>query len=62
MYGSGTIIWRKKERSRTRAVEMGNLRGLLGIRKMDGVPNAWIKELCGVTKGIDERINEAVRW
>ena len=28
---------------------MDNLRGLLGISRMDKVPNAWIKELCGVT-------------
>ena len=27
-------------------VQMENLRGLLGIRKMDRVPNAWIRELC----------------
>ena len=27
------------------------------------VPNARIRELCGVTKGVDERINEGVlRW
>ena len=28
-----------------------NLRGLLGIRKMDRVPNAWIRELGGLKKG-----------
>ena len=42
MYGS------EKERSRVKAVQTGNLRGLLGIRIMDRVPNAWIRELCGV--------------
>ena len=31
---------REKERSRSRAVQMENLRGLLGIRRMDKVPNA----------------------
>ena len=35
MYGSKTIICREKERSRIRAVQMDNLRGLLGIRRMD---------------------------
>ena len=35
MYGSETMLWREKERSRLRAVRMDNLRGLLGIRKMD---------------------------
>ena len=42
---------------------MDNLRGLLVIRGMDRFPNAWIKELCGVKKGLDERIDEGVlRW
>ena len=50
MYGSETVIWKEKERSRIRAVEMDNLRGLLGIRRMDGIPNSQIRELCGVMK------------
>ena len=41
---------------------MDNLRGLLGIRRMDRVPNAWIRELCRVKKGLDERIDEGVLW
>ena len=40
--------------------EMDNLRGLLGIRRMDRVANARIRELCGVKKGLDEMINEDV--
>ena len=37
--------------------------GLLGIRRMDKVPNAQIRELCGVKKGVDESIDEGVlRW
>ena len=52
-----------KKRSRIRAVQMNNLRVLLGIRRMDRVPNEWIRELCGMTKGVDERIDEDVlRW
>ena len=39
---------------------MDNLRGLLGIRRMDRVPNAWIRELCEVKKGQDERIDEGI--
>ena len=39
---------------------MGNLRGLLCIRKMDKVPNALIRQLCWVTKGIDEKIDEGI--
>ena len=30
---------------------MDNLRGLLGIRRMDTVPNARIRELYGMMKG-----------
>ena len=45
------MIWKEKERSRIRAVQIDNFRGLLGISKMDKEPNAQIGELCGVTKG-----------
>ena len=41
---------------------MDNLRGLLSIRRMDRVPNAWIRELYGVTKGLDERIDGVLPW
>ena len=42
---------------------MENLRRLLGINRMDRVPNAGIRELCGVKKGLHERIDEGVlRW
>ena len=41
---------------------MDNLRGLLGIRRMDRVPNAQIRELCGVKKDLDKRIDEGVLW
>ena len=57
------MLWKEKERSRIRAAQMDNLRVLLGIRRMDGVPNSRIMELCEVTKGVDERIDEGVlRW
>ena len=35
MYGSETMQWREKERSRVSSVQMDNLKGLLGIRRMD---------------------------
>ena len=42
---------------------MDNLRGFLGIRRMDRVVTAQIWELCGVTEGVNERIDEgAFRW
>ena len=35
---------------------MDNLKGLQGIRSMDRVLNAQIREFYGVKKGLDERI------
>ena len=52
MYGCKTMIWKEKKRSRTRAIQTDNLRGLLHIRRMDKVPDARIRELCGATKGL----------
>ena len=60
MYGSETKLWKEKKRSRIRAVQLDNLRVLLGIRRMDRVPNVRITELCGAKKGLDERIDEGV--
>ena len=48
------------ERSRIKAVQMGSFRGLLGIRRIDKFLNAQIRELCGVTKGLYERIDKSV--
>ena len=56
MYGSETMIWREKERSRIWDVQMYNLRGLLGMWRMDKILNSWIRELCRETKGVDEKI------
>ena len=42
-FGSETMIWREKERSRIRDVQMDNLRGLLGIRRIDKFPSARIR-------------------
>ena len=58
-YGSKTMIWREKS-SRIRAVQMDNLRGLLGISRMDKVPNAQIRQLYRATKGVDKEIDEGV--
>ena len=61
-YGSETMLWKEKEKSRVRSVQMNNLKGLLGIRRMDRVLNTQIWELCGVKKGLDERNDEGVLW
>ena len=51
IYNSEIMIKKEKERFRVRAVQMDNLRGLLGTRRMDKVPNAWIRELCSYEMG-----------
>ena len=60
LYGSETMIWREKERSRIRAVQTDNPRVLLGIRRMDRVLNERFRELCRVAKGVDEMIDENI--
>ena len=57
MYGIETMLW-KKERFRIRVLQIYNLRSFLGVRRMDRVPNARIRELCGEAKGIDERVDK----
>ena len=49
-YGSETMIWRKKEKSRIRAVQTDNVRGLLDIGRMNKVPNVQIRQLCWVKR------------
>ena len=60
MYGSETLVWKEKKRSRVRTVQMDNLKGLLDIWRMDRIPNTRIRELCGVKKFLDEKIDETV--
>ena len=63
MFDREIMIWNENERSRIRVVQMDNLRGLLAFRRIDEVPNARIGQLCGVTEGVDEKIDEDVlRW
>ena len=50
------MLWKEKEKSGVRATQMDNLRGLLGIRRMDRVSNARIRELCGVRNGLYEKV------
>ena len=59
-YGSHTMIWMEKERSRIRDVHMDNIRGLLGFRRMDKVPNARIRQFCEVKKSVYEKIDEGI--
>ena len=57
IYVSETMIWKENERSRIMAEQMGNLRGLLGSRRMYKVLNVregrkrWTKGLMKVFSG-----------
>src|SRR5678816_947056 len=59
-YSSETMVWNKKYRSKVQCVQMDNLRGVLGVRRIDKMRNEHIRVLCGVKKGINERINESM--
>ena len=59
MYGNETMLWKEKERFRIMAVQIDNLRGLLGIRRMDRIPNTRIREFCVVNKSLDKRLMKA---
>ena len=45
IYVNSLACVRGKEISRTRAMQMDNL-SMLSIRRMDRVPNVWIRKLC----------------
>jgi hypothetical protein len=63
MFGSEVMVWSQKNISRVQAVQMDNLRGVLGVRKVDKMRNEYIRELCGIEKGVIERISECIlRW
>ena len=47
MNDNETMIWKEKE---INAAQMDNLKGLLGIRRVDKVSNSQIREFCGVRK------------
>ena len=54
MYGSEIVL--RKKKPRIQAVQMDNLRGLLGIRRMDRALNAQIMEVVQSDERIDEGI------
>ena len=60
MYGIETMLWKEKEISKIRDIQMDSLRELPGMRRVYRVPNASIRELCGVKRGVNERIDEGV--
>ena len=42
-YCSEKMLWKEREGSRIRALQIDNIRGLLGIRRMDKLSNERIK-------------------
>ena len=45
LYGSETMIWREKDMSTIRVVQMDDFRGLLSIRRMDRILNVRIRDM-----------------
>ena len=61
-YDSETMMWREEERSRIGVVQMDNLRGRLGIKRMDKVLNSRIRQLCRVLKVFSDGLALWRRW
>ena len=57
MYGSETMIGKERERSRIRTIHMDDLRGWIGIKRMDS-PECMNKRVVWT----EERIDEGVLW
>ena len=53
-------LYGEKRRGRIRNVQLDGLRDLLGIRRMDRMPNSQVREMYEVTKVMDDRIDESV--
>ena len=53
IYGIETVLWREKERTRIRAIQIDCLWGLLAIGRINGVLMHGL-ELCGVKNRVDE--------
>ena len=53
MYGNEMMIYKEKKRYRIKTVWMDNLRGFLGIKRMDKILNTQIRKFCRVRKGMD---------
>src|SRR5678816_4329528 len=53
------MVWNKKYRSKVQCVQRDNLRGVLGVRRIDKMRNERITELYGMKKGINESM---FRW
>ena len=51
IYGSKTMVWREKERSRNMAIQMDNHRGLVGIWRKYRILNTRARKLFGRKKG-----------
>src|SRR5678816_543145 len=59
MCSSETLVWNKRYNSKVQCVQMDNLRGVLGVRRIDKMKKERIRELCDVKKGVNVRINES---
>ena len=56
--GNETMLLKEKEKSRIRALQIDNLKAFISVRRINRMSNQWVRELCRVMKGVDERTNE----
>ena len=54
------MMWKERKRSRIKCVQMDS--SLVDIRRVNKVLNAQIRELWGVSKGINKRIDGVHQW
>ena len=46
MYDSKAMVWSQNYKPKLQAVQLDNLRSVLGLRKIDKMRNEAIRELC----------------
>ena len=63
LYGCEVWTLKVRDRKRIEAVEMNCLRNICGLTRMDRVPNAEIRRMCGRKVSVGQRVDQSVlRW
>ena len=60
LFDSETMMWREKEKSGTWALQKDTVRDLVNIMRMEKECQIHRLKLCGVMKGVDERIDKRI--
>lgn len=58
MYGSKTLVWKEKERSKIRAEQINNFKAMSRVSKIDTrMGNERIRKLVGIRNRVNQVIN-----